>query len=392
MSADFYARLPAVEDFLSVADERHYADAPADWWVVLTDIEGSTAAVEAGRYRDVNFVGALGIAAVLNAAAPVEVPYVFGGDGATLLVPPSVLPAVRTALAGVQASASRAFGLTLRAGLVPVRDLYAEGHRVRVARFRAEAHYAQAVFLGGGLAAAERWVKDPMAGVRYRLTVPEGTAPEADFTGVECRWARIDSPRGETVTLLVAATDPDVYREVLQTIDRLYGPDAARRPVVPRHLHPGFHPLRLSRHEPQVRASTSAWARGLYTAKIWLQNLLLVLFLRFDVTTGTTRWRDYLRLISATTDHRKFDEMLRLVMTGTPAQREALEHYLTDREAQGVLTYGLHVSDGVVMTCLVYERMGRQVHFVDGADGGYTRAAQHLKARLRTPAPDASSR
>lgn len=386
MSTDFYAHLPVITDFLAIADAAHYADVPTDWWVIITDIAGSTAAVEAGRYRDVNFVGAVCIAAVLNAAEHVELPYVFGGDGATLLAPPAVLPAIRSALAGVQAAAAREFDLTLRAGLVPVRDLYADGHRLRIAKYQAAPHYAQAVFLGGGLAAAERLVKHPADGARYRLAVPDDAAPAADFTGVECRWESIASPHGETVTLLVVADDPAVYREVLREIDRCYGPDAERHPVVPEQLRPGFNPRTLSRLEPRLRAEALGWPRWLYVAKIWLQNVLLVLFLRFDVQTGTTRWRDYPRQITATTDHKKFDEMLRMVIAGTPAQRQALERYLAERHAAGDLAYGLHVSDSALMTCLVYERMGRQVHFLDGADGGYTRAATGLKAQLRAAA------
>ena len=35
------------------------------------------------------------------------------------------------------------------------------------------------------------------------------------------------------------------------------------------------------------------------------------------------------------------------------------------------------------MTCLVFERMGSQVHFVDAADGGYAMAAVGLKKQLK---------
>ena len=36
-----------------------------------------------------------------------------------------------------------------------------------------------------------------------------------------------------------------------------------------------------------------------------------------------------------------------------------------------------------MLTCLVYERMGQQVHFVDGAGGGYTNAAVGFKKQLK---------
>lgn len=43
-----------------------------------------------------------------------------------------------------------------------------------------------------------------------------------------------------------------------------------------------------------------------------------------------------------------------------------------------------------MLTCVVFERMGRQIHFVDGADGGFTLAALDLKQRLRQMAPVSS--
>jgi hypothetical protein len=36
------------------------------------------------------------------------------------------------------------------------------------------------------------------------------------------------------------------------------------------------------------------------------------------------------------------------------------------------------------MTCLVFDRDGRQVHFVDGADGGYALAAKKMKERMKS--------
>ena len=45
--------------------------------------------------------------------------------------------------------------------------------------------------------------------------------------------------------------------------------------------------------------------------------------------------------------------------------------------------YGLHPSNRAQVTCLVFERMGHQVHFIDGADGGYALAAKDLKKRVR---------
>ncbi|MCJ2541500.1 DUF3095 family protein [Synechococcus bigranulatus str. 'Rupite'] len=59
-----------------------------------------------------------------------------------------------------------------------------------------------------------------------------------------------------------------------------------------------------------------------------------------------------------------------------------MTQYLETRFRQGELAYGIHISDRALLTCLVFERDGRQVHFVDGADGGYALAARDLKTRL----------
>ena len=385
MTTDFYALLPAVDDFAAITDPQLYAAVPPDWYVVITDVEESTQAVKAGQYRAVNFIGAASIAALLNAAGGVDVPFVFGGDRATLLVPKALVPTIEAALRSLQTKALREFRLRLRVGLVPVAEVYAAGYAVQIAKYQASTDYAQAVFLGGGLAWAERLIKDPERGARYRLD-PYGPHPEADFSGVECRWNHVRSPYGETVTLLVAAHADDaaeVYRGVLAAIERIYGADAERRPVVPSQLKPSFSFRHLGAMEPRVRVRRSWWRRAAYTLRIWLHQVLLVLLLRFGMITGTTRWRDYLGQISATTDHKKFDEVLRMVLAGTSEQRHALMAELETRYQQGKLAYGLHVSGSTVMTCLVYERMGQQVHFVDGAGGGYTRAANDLKLRLQ---------
>ena len=386
MSTDVYARLPPLTDFRDVTNAQHYTDVPADWSVVIADVEGSAVAVEAGRYHAVNFVGAVAIAALLNAAGEVDLPFVFRGDGATLLVPETLVPAAEAVLRSVQTTALGEFGLRLRVGLVPVADVYAAGKTLRIARYQASPHYAQAVFLGDGLAYAARLVKDSEQDARYRLN-PYGPHPKVNFSGIECRWEELKSPCGETVTLLVTAHAPgasNVYRDVLGLVERVYGAGAMHPPVRPNDLDLSVRFRYLGAMEPRVRARSSWWRRAGYTFKMWGGSWLRRLFLHVGVTTGTTRRRDYLSHIIATTDHKKLDEMLRMVIAGTSEQRAALEAALEARFRAGTLAYGLHVSGGSVMTCLVYERMGRQVHFVDGAGGGHTRAAKALKARLAT--------
>ena len=50
-------------------------------------------------------------------------------------------------------------------------------------------------------------------------------------------------------------------------------------------------------------------------------------------------------------------------------------------ERDRLLTYGLFVSRESVMSCYVRDRRDEHIHFVDGADGGYTMAATMWKRK-----------
>ncbi|MEN9226099.1 MAG: DUF3095 family protein [Thermostichus sp. DRC_bins_24] len=93
-------------------------------------------------------------------------------------------------------------------------------------------------------------------------------------------------------------------------------------------------------------------------------------------------WGKYPRLVVSATDFEKLDDLLHMVIAISPEQQQHLTDYLEIRYRQGELIYGIHISDRALLICLVFEWGGRQVHFVDGADGEYALAARDLKARL----------
>ena len=381
MSPDFYARLPPVERFERLVDDDAYAPIPAGWTVVLTDVVGSTRAVRAGRYREVNYVGAASIAAVLNAAGRADLPFVFGGDGATLVVPPDHLDAALAALAVLQVHARERLGLGLRVGAVPLADVRAAGHEVAVARYQASPHYTQALFRGTGLAWAEDQVKSPVTADRYACHVAPSEAAGDPYDGLECRWQDVRSPRGETVSLLIQALGDDrdeTYREVLAAVGEIYGEDSAH-PVALDRLRLSASPAKLG---PEVRLRHPE-RRFRQQAALWALNLIGRVLIRFGIETSETDWDAYPTLFRASTDYRKFDGVLRMVLAGGADERERLEPVLERLHQAGRLAYGIHVSDRAVLTCLVYKRMGQQVHFVDGAGGGYTSAAVGFKRRLK---------
>ena len=55
---NFFELLTPFHNTVDSFDARYYAPAPPDWLLVVTDVESSTRAVEAGRHQFVNLAGA----------------------------------------------------------------------------------------------------------------------------------------------------------------------------------------------------------------------------------------------------------------------------------------------------------------------------------------------
>lgn len=388
----FYASLPVFLVFADVARPDRYRELPDDWHVAVADVEGSTAAVRAGRYKDVNLLGASCIISVLNATRPVEIPYIFGGDGATLCVPPSQFEAARDALLGTQRLARDEFQMRLRVGIVSVGVIRKAGYHVGVARFRASDNYIQASFTGGGVQYAERCVKDDAIGSAFRLESDSSTAG-SDYSGLECRWDNIPSPHGEIVTLLVQATtgnagsDAEVYSGVIHHIDAIYGKGGNVAPVREQELSLTLEPRKLMSEARVQAAGKGRLRQALYARWAQLQSIFGRVLLAKGLKYGGIDWGKYRREVIENTDYRKFDDVLRHVLSGTFDQRERLTAVLEQGYHSGRLVYGMHHAPTALMTCLIFARDGGHVHFVDGADGGYTMAAADLKQRLSCKLP-----
>lgn len=383
----FYSELPALHQFVEATNIENFVSVPADWYAVITDIAGSTRAIEAGRYKDVNLLGASSIAVVLNQAIGMDIPYVFGGDGASMLVPQSLTPSIKPALRAVRQLAQIEFKLNLRVGLVPISVITDAGYDVKIAKLKISPHYSQAMFAGGGLNYATDLIKNPATASLYQLDDTEPAT--ANLSGLECRWQSIPSQYGETVSLIVLATrhqadqNHKTYRDVVEKIYEIYGQDEQFHPVTSDHLKLAFNSQNL-RSEMKVRASSESWLkRWLYLSQIQLENILGFILMGLKVKVWEMDWGIYKTLVTTTSDYKKFDDMLRMIISGTADQRERLSQYLEQRLQQGELVYGIHTATSALMTCLVFERNGCQVHFIDGAEGGYALAAKSLKAQLK---------
>lgn len=387
-----FASLDPITEFEGVVDPARYRALPASWSVVLTDVRGSTRAIEAGRYKDVNAIGAASIVALKNALRGRPLPYVFGGDGTTALVENERLEDVRRTLRGVRAMARQAFDLELRVAVVPVSDLLDAGAPVLVARYELASSISIAMFSGPGLGLAESWVKSAAHGPKYDVV---GEVPAAaDFTGFECRWRPVPSEKGRVVSVLVEALGASErektqsYGGVLARLGRLLG-GRDGCPLRARDLRlssvfsefreelavrtAGASPEELERERRRIRRKTA------------IGRFLIAAGLKGGDFDGRT-YRDELVRHS---DYRKFDGVLRMVLDLSLDQLEELSALLESERLAGRIVYGLHASQAALVTCSVDDYQHNHVHFVDGSDGGYALAAKDLKRQKASETPAA---
>ena len=117
---DFFHKLTGFTRFEGVTDSTNYRPLPDGWLLAVADIVSSTKAIADGHYKSVNMAGASVISAVLNTLDKGDYPFVFGGDGALVAIPPSGEARVRQALAAVRAWVKEELQLDLRTALVPM--------------------------------------------------------------------------------------------------------------------------------------------------------------------------------------------------------------------------------------------------------------------------------
>jgi hypothetical protein len=375
---DFYANIKAQDAFKSITNSDNFTDVPKEWIVIVSDIKGSTKAIDAGRYKEVNFVGAMAIIALLNLVKEVEIPFIFGGDGATILIPPRFKDSAIEVLLATQDHAKKAFDIELRVGMIEVDTLYQFGQHVEMTKLAVSPDYHQAIVRGGGLSYAENLIKDD-ENPTYQLQ-REDKEYFADFSGLECRWEDIPSPKMETLSLLIMAQDQNnsvVYEEIMQEMDTIFGKNSERHPINSNNLTLSFSLKKLL-----IEASLFS-VGSLSKIPHLLREIVENMIGNWLIKRGRDGWGEYKSHVGTTTDVEKFDDMLRMIVASDEEERNRFSDYLESRYKNGKIYYGIHVTNRALMTCLVFERHGRQVHFVDAADGGYAMAAKQLKRQIK---------
>ena len=365
-TTNFYKDLKHIDDFSKIMENSNYSKIPKEWFILVTDIKNSTKAIEDGKYKEVNFIAALTIIGIQNINRELDFPYIFGGDGASLIIPPILLEASKKVLIEASKKAKESFNLELRVGVISLREIEKRGSFIEIVR-------------GNGLELAEELLKKEYETFKINKDFTNDFIP--NFDGLECRWENIKTPKEETISILVRSLNNNsnmIYQYCFEKIEEIVGSTYDRNPLKSANqLNLSFNPVVLN-SEASIFAKNKIF-RFLIILKLLFQNFLGSILMKYSVGS----WSDYKNRIIRTTDTEKFDDMLRMVITTTKKQSLELENYLEKEYQNKTLVYGIHKSDSALMTCLIFERHGKHIHFVDSSNGGYALASKELKNRLK---------
>lgn len=374
--------MPSFRDFSQVGQNSIYHDWPSGWSLVLTDIRGSTKAIQEGRYKQVNMIGAASIAAYVKCAGTQEIPFVFGGDGATLLVPNSMLVQLVEELKSLQNISAIQFSLELRIGYIDVDTLKQLGQPLKVAKYELSAGNFLAQFAGGAVSLAESLVKNNDA----KATILTAASPQInyDITGLSCRLQPLRSTRGKILTLLCKPKNEgqsiSTIHFVVGKINEILGSDLqASSPVKSEQLKWSIIPKTASDEVLLMAQSKSIFK--------WIGHMIFVFIsnmsLHFEFNMGGFIPKKYKKELQTNSDFKKYDETLRMVLDCTQDQIVQIKNLFEKLKNEDQIFFGMHISNEALMTCMVQSpTKNRHIHFIDGADGGYAMAAIELKKQI----------
>ena len=388
--------LSTLTDFTAEGvDPARYTRLGPGWSLAVADVVGSTGLAAQGRHRDVNFVAgaAVSVLSALIEEAGGKPCCQFGGDGATAAIPPGLRDKTEAALAALVHWSIHELNVPIRAGLVDVAELDAQGLEVRAALQDLGGGNYFGLFIGAGVTAAEDWVKaDP---ARQVAPLP---GPLPGLEALSCRWTPVPAARGVVLCVIAdpvatGAMGDDALRRLLDDIHAIVDTEAAS-PLSPRgeRLKPGWPPsLRALWLELHTVPPGKRLGRVLGAA---LQATLVALLHRRGGTLFGFDARAYARALAERSDYRKASGGPRFVLDVTEDEADAVEKLLERAATRGEIHFGLARAAAATITCRVGDwSADRHVHFIDGAELGFWRAATAMKQRFlrhkaKTAAPD----
>ena len=370
---NFYKNLLPFTNSIELTDLKHFVAAPATWSLIMTDVRGSTKAIHEGRYKDVNVIGAATIVATQNACPNIEFPFVFGGDGATFIVPPEFIEKVKKALSHTRAVAKTQFNLDLRIAIFPIEKIYAEKKEILIAKLELSPKNSIAMIQGGGVSLGEQWMK---ASAEFNLG--EDHAAEGDLSGLECRWNPVKSSKDGILSMIIqtqnfSAESNLIYRELLEKILAMV---PSCEPVTVGKINLSWPPQNLLSELNMKNLKT--FKKYFYYFGLLMLTWIFSKIVPSQIAKPTSKVNIFLKQLSKNTDYIKFDDTLRMIIDVSKSEEGQIRKLLESYMQAGKIFYGLHIDDEALMTCFV-QSLDKHIHFLDGGSGGYAIAAKEFK-------------
>jgi hypothetical protein len=372
---DFYLKLPAISMFRDVTKIDNYTSVPKDWSVIITDVVNSTVAISQGRYKEVNTAGALSIAALANQKLHTRVPFIFGGDGVTMLCPPEFISQMKDILHGTRNFVKENFDLDLRIGIVKAEEIINAGFSLLAGKFSEIKPFQQAIFIGEGFDYAEKLVKGPDK--NYLLPEDHIASIKPDYNGYSCPFIAVKSENGVVLSLIVKKGRESVsYENSVNELLDLLGNEKEYYPV-------SFNNLYMAKKPSDLYTWSTVYAGKNKGFRFKMFRLIFTLVTKSFNRKIKASQREASAYVPLFTDHRKFDGSLKMVISCTAEKAGIVKDWLEKKESGGEILYGLHESDSSLITCLFDGKKDeRELHLIDGSNGGYTLAAKGLKKKI----------
>lgn len=376
LNSGFIESLPNHPNFLDAFDHSRYTALPEDWLIVATDIKGSTKAIEQGRYKDVNTLGATCIISAINACRPDQVCFQFGGDGALLASPPQHLKTLNQALNELLEIANSSFNMDLRVAIWTVSEFRKMGLDFSVLKHDVAPKQHIYMFHGSGVDASDEWLKNHDKGQNL-FKRHKADLSRQFVEGLECRWNPLKSQNGHMVTGLIKTRNHSSAAKILNDIHEIIDEhDVENHPVTLKKLPTQWPPKHYTSEWKAKTSGLSVWKKTFIYLGVMSKLLLLT-----PIVWLFKEKIPYLKDLTQNSDFQKYDGMYRFVRDLTEDQIQVLEEYCRDCFNRGDIYYGLHRSEEALMTCMVFSEEDH-LHFIDGGGGGYAMAASQLKSQI----------
>ncbi len=346
----FKNNLPLTE---LLQNENLFSNVPKNWSIVVTDIENSTNAVANGFHNDVNLSATGSIITVLNTLKKfnntIKIPYFFGGDGSTFILPNTVLKPILLALNNYSQHIRKTLQLNLRVGQLEVEKVYANNVTLRITKLRHNKYLTTPVVLGNGLKYAEQIIKESFK--VSTTNIKENTKP--NLKGMECRWDEIypNQTDKKVICLLVDCDDEikqaEVYGTIMKEIDFIFGDLQKRNPIstIKLKLNTSLDKIRKEMYTKIGKHQIT------YLVSNWLITIIGSFYFKFFKAGKLYKHR-----VTQLSDTIMLDGFLNTVISGTDKQVNKLKILLDELESNKKIIYGMHITHASIMSCYIEDR------------------------------------